>query len=149
MTESVLCYEFHCKTAWCPAPIMLPIDTFERIFPYRGMSANDDHSVVLICDPCKHANIYSPDESSLYYDPKMERVLWVPGAVPEILLPLECAGANREFRIALVVTWNEGRTVQEKSEIAKTWIGGHLECPNRHPIHWPWRQIDDSRPVVD
>lgn len=124
---------------------MLPIDTFERIFPHRGMSTNDDLSVILVCDSCKHANIYSLDKRSLYHDPKMQRVLWVPGGVPEILLPLECEGEKNEFQIALVVTWNEGRLEEEKSKICETWIGGHLRCPSGHVISWPWKQFEIAR----
>jgi hypothetical protein len=140
MAESVLCYAFPCKTPRCLATIMLPTDTFERLFPYRGMSANDDLSVILVCDSCKHVHIYSPDGHSKYRSPNLQQISWVHSGESEIVLPLKCGGEKNEFQIALVVTWTRGTKKAERPAIAETWIGGHLRCPDGHAIPWPWRQ---------
>jgi len=142
MVDSVLCYSFPCKTLNCPAPIMLPIDTFERLFPDRGVPANDDLSVILVCDPCKTAHIYSPDRRSLYHDPKMRQVSWPRSGETKIELWLKCEEGRHEFRVPLVVTWTEGRTVEEKSEIEKLWHGEHLQCAEGHRILWPWKRTE-------
>jgi len=126
VAESVLCHAFPSKTPNCPGTIMLPIDTFERIFPDRGVSANDDLSVILVCDSCKHANIYSSDRRSQYRDPNLRQVSWVHTGETKIELWLKCGGGKNEFQVPVVVTWNEGRLDEEKPQICESWIGGHL-----------------------
>lgn len=142
MSESVPCYTFPCKMPNCPMPIMLPIDAFKRLFPHQGMSANDDLSVILVCDACKHANIYSPDRRSQYYHSRTDQVSLVHSGETKIELWLRCAGSETEFQVPLVVTWTKSRLEEEKPAICASWIAHDMRCPNGHAIYWPWRQSE-------
>jgi hypothetical protein len=119
---------------------MLPLDDFERLVPGRGGLPTNDRPVILVCILCKHANIYSPLESSPYYDPGWQRIQCFRGGATDRVVTLKCVGENNEFQAPLVVTWIDGMTEGEKIERAEPWIGGHLKCPAGHAIPWPWRQ---------
>jgi len=147
MAESVLSYVFLCRK--CGVPIMLPVDAYEALVPSQWVQPSDEMPVILVCDPCKHANIYSPHPNSRYLRPTDHKKWCFRTGETGRLLSLQCAGESSEFRVPVVVTWIAGIDEGEKLEIAKTWIGGHLECPNQHRIPWPWRQTNDVIPVVD
>ena len=138
-SSQVLCFAFPCKE--CQVPILLPVDIFDRLFPHRGVPANNDLSTALVCDSCKKVDIYSPNKRSQYYDSKVRRVPCFCSGETDVFLLLQCAGEMSEYRVPLVVTWIYGRRAEEKPIIAKSWIGGHMKCPNGHKIQWPWRQV--------
>jgi hypothetical protein len=121
---------------------MLPVSTYEGLNPSQWVQPTDEMPVILVCDICKHANIYSPHRNSRYHYPTDQRTSYFHSGVTAPLLSLQCEGENNEFRLPLVVTWIEGIREGEKIEIAETWIGGRLECPNQHQIHWPWHQSE-------
>jgi hypothetical protein len=140
MAESVPCYAFLCRK--CGVPILLPCDAYKELNPSQWVQPTDEMPVILVCDSCKHANIYSPLQNSRYYHPTDRSGTCFRTGETDRLLSLECAGGNREFRVPVIITWIDGIREGEKQEIAATWIGGHLECPNKHQIFWPWRQSD-------
>jgi hypothetical protein len=142
MPESVECFVFLCRK--CGVPIMLPCDAYRGLNPSQWVQPTDETPVILVCEICKHAYIYSPHQNSRYHHPTdMSGMCFHSGAtVP--LLSLQCVGENSEFRLPLVVTWSDSIRKGDRPEIAARWIRGHLECPNQHPIFWPWRQAEDS-----
>lgn len=141
MAESVDCYLFYCRN--CRLPIMLPVDTYAALDQYRWVQPTDEMPVILVCEICKHGNIYSPHRDSRYHDPTDGRILYSHSGAGVLVLPLQCEGENNEFRLPLVETWRDGIREGEKIEIVARWIGGHLECPSQHRIHWPFGQAQD------
>ena len=139
MAERVACFAFRCRN--CGLPIMLPLDDFERLVPNRGEPPNDDRALILVCEPCKHANIYSPVQSSPYYL-GTERTECFRSGASDVVYTQKCAGEWNEFQAPIVATWIDGMSEGEKIERAETWIGGHLRCPAGHAVPWPWRQSE-------
>lgn len=139
MAELVPCIVFPCRK--CGLPIMLPLDDFERLVPSQGEPPDDDRAVILVCEPCKYANIYSPRRNSPYYI-GMERRECLRIGVPDRVYTPQCAGKMNEFQAPLVVTWIGEPTEADKQRRSETWIGGHLRCSAGHAIPWPWRQTE-------
>jgi hypothetical protein len=140
MAESVPCFVFLCRK--CGVPIMLPCDAYTELDPSQWVQPSDEMPVILACDICKHANIYAPRHNSRYSYPTDRTGMCFHTGQTNRLLSLGCAGENNEFRVPVVVTWIDGIDEGEKREIAETWIGGHLRCPDQHQILWPWRQSE-------
>jgi len=136
MRKDVSCYEFHCPK--CHGPIMLPLDALERQFPDREDRPNDDFPLALVCVPCKRVDIYSPQQSSPYFDHEMLSKEWSPSGETALGAMLLCGGKGCQFRVALLETWTRGTTLQEKIDARTIWERKHLRCPYGHPIHWPW-----------
>lgn len=143
MPESVECFVFLCRN--CGVPIMLPCDAYTKLNPSQWVQPTDEIPVALVCDICKHVYIYSPHQNSRYHRPTDMSGMYFHNGVTVPFLSLQCEGGSSEFRLPLVVTWRDGIREGEKQQIAEMWIGGHLECPNQHRIHWPWRQSDPSK----
>src|ERR1022692_3873260 len=47
-------------------PIMLPVDTYAALDQCQWVQPMDETPVILVCDICKYANIYSPHRNSRY-----------------------------------------------------------------------------------
>ena len=110
-------------------PIMLPDGAFERQFPNLEVRPNDDCPVALLCWRCKRVDIFSPQQSSPYYDPGWQKKECFLTGDTEFLLPLQCEGGNCEFRVPLFVTWSVGTTVAEKEDRLRTLLGEHFAPP--------------------
>jgi len=139
MTESVSCYAFRCRN--CGVPILLPLDDFERLVPHLAESSSGDLPLILVCEPCKHANIYSPVPNSPYFH-GIENIKCFRTGASDVVYTPKCAGELNEFQAPLVVTWIGEPTEVDKQERCATWIGGHLRCAAGHVIPWPWHQTD-------
>jgi hypothetical protein len=137
MAEQVSCLAFPCQN--CGVPILLPLDDFERLVPHQGESTNDDRPVILVCEPCKHSNIYSPVPSSPYFHGMMSTTCFRNG-VTGVLYSPKCEGELSEFQAPLVITWIGEPSEEDKQRRYATWIGGHLRCSAGHVIPWPWKQ---------
>ena len=135
-SEQVLCIAFHCKN--CPLPITLPLDDFERLVPSQGKPPNDDRVLILVCDSCKHANIYSPLQKSPYYGRGSENIRCFRNGVTDCRKILRCAGETREFQAPLIVFWIGDISEVEKGEAEQRWRGEHLKCAAGHSIPWPF-----------
>ncbi len=142
MGQPVPCFVFFCRGKVrdedCRMPIMLPDGAFERQFPNLEVRPNDDCPVALLCWRCKRVDIFSPQQSSPYYDPGWQKKECFLTGDTEFLLPLQCEGGNCEFRVPLFVTWSVGTTVAEKEDALRTLQGEHLRAPDGHSIYWPW-----------
>lgn len=143
MTEFCQCFVFFCRGKIsdrdCRMPIMLPVDVFERQFPNRAAQSTTDCPVALLCWHCKRVDIYSPHESSPYYDPAMlSKECFLTGDT-ECLSQLRCEGGNCEFRAPLFVTWSADTTVEEKERALGSWKWGNTGAPDGHSIFWPFR----------
>jgi hypothetical protein len=120
---------------------MLPCDAYKGLDSSQWVQPTDEMPVILVCEICKHAYIYSPHPNSRYHHPTDTSGWYIHSEVVGRPIPLQCVGENNEFRLPLVLLmWRDGIREGEKREIAAMWIGGHLECPSQHRIHWPFRQ---------
>jgi hypothetical protein len=135
MAERVPCLVFPCRN--CGVPILLPLDDFERLVPRQPDSPTDTRAAILVCEPCKHAYIYSHLPDSPYFQAKARRECFRTG-VAESLGTLQCAGIRNEFRVPVIATWIEGTTVEKKQQRISSWRGDDLRCPEGHPIRWPF-----------
>lgn len=135
MPEYVRCLVFPCLN--CGLPILHPLDDFERLVPNQADSPSGDCAVILVCEPCKRANIYSPLQSSPYFRGMGHRDCFRNGASDRICT-LRCEGEANEFQAPLVVTWIGEPTGADKQARSESWTGGHLRCAAGHAIPWPF-----------
>jgi len=136
MTQRTECFTFHCRD--CRIPIFLPCDAYAKLSEDQWDQSSDEQPVILVCEICKHANIYSPLLSSRYHDPTDTRGAHFPGGEAERLLSVRCTEQTCQFRLPFVITGIDGMTTERKEEYTMSWIGEDLKCPKGHPIAWPF-----------
>lgn len=144
MANRVQCFVFPCRD--CGVPILIPQDDFARFVPRQWESPTDDCAVILACERCKRANIYSPLRGSPYFRVREHRECFRTGPTDRVCT-LRCAGASNEFQAPLVVMWVGEPSEADKQARCESWIGGHLRCAGGHEIPWPRLQFSANHPA--
>ena len=136
MAQSVLCYEFHCPKY--RASIKRRHDDLEQRCLGLAPRPTGIFPVALVCIVCSRIDIYSPDPSSLQFDPSVRtRSLPLPVAHQDWLHTLTCVGGSEEFQVPILSIKTGKTTERERFERAKEWTGEHLRCPAGRSFLWP------------